>query len=429
MLACGGERIRTAVRDRLADRAGPPRRRGLDAAPRRPRRPQHAALVPRPPLRHARPDDRPPRRRRDAPRRAGTHALSDLVREPAALRRGPPARARDRAPRPASCKRSAASTAGFVAVGMATWLGAAAPPARRPRRCCCAAACCARRRRRSDDFELDLGDEIELNPVLERLPRAPSRASTIDRRRLEDLAHARNGFDPYPAYAALARGVRAGRRLRASLRARARHLLLREAADGRRPRRARRRPRRPRRHRRHSPATATALASGPARLPDTRARRPPDPATSSSCSTPTPRSRTAIEAARAGAHLVINGPPGTGKSPDHRQPHRHPRRRRQAVLFVAEKRAAIDAVVGPPRPGRARRPRPRPATTAPASKRAIAQRARPSPAPALATTRSPPSRDADRLARAPPPRCSSTATRCTSTASPWGVSAHDVPGG
>jgi hypothetical protein len=54
----------------------------------------------------------------------------------------------------------------------------------------------------------------------------------------------------------------------------------------------------------------------------------------------------AIEAVRTGAHLVIHGPPGTGKSQTISNLIATLAADGKRVLFVAEKRAAIDAVVG-----------------------------------------------------------------------------------
>ena len=54
----------------------------------------------------------------------------------------------------------------------------------------------------------------------------------------------------------------------------------------------------------------------------------------------------AIDAVRAGAHLVIKGPPGTGKSQTIANLIAALAAEGKSALFVAEKRAAIDAVLG-----------------------------------------------------------------------------------
>ena len=53
-----------------------------------------------------------------------------------------------------------------------------------------------------DDFSIDLGTDVELNPVLEHYLRS-EQGLEIDTAALEDLSTAGNGFDPYPVYAAL----------------------------------------------------------------------------------------------------------------------------------------------------------------------------------------------------------------------------------
>ena len=188
-LACGGERVACAVPEPVPVPAGdrrPARRAGrgggqdVAAAPRRPRRPQHAAVVPRPALRHARPDHRPPRRRRHAHGRAPDPPVRPRPRAGGAARRrgGGPAPS---APRRSSCARSAASPPASSPIGMATWTvpGASRPPAAPVLLRSCVLQ--GRPARRSEDFDLDLGADVELNPVLRALPAL--RAGPRDRRR------------------------------------------------------------------------------------------------------------------------------------------------------------------------------------------------------------------------------------------------------
>ena len=52
-----------------------------------------------------------------------------------------------------------------------------------------------------------------------------------------------------------------------------------------------------------------------------------------------------IRAVRSGQNLVVHGPPGTGKEPDHRQHDRHaPRRRQNRSIRERERTAALDVV-------------------------------------------------------------------------------------
>ena len=67
--------------------------------------------------------------------------------------------------------------------------------------------------------------------------------------------------------------------------------------------------------------------------------------TSSSCSTPTPARTQAINRVVAGSDLIVKGPPGTGKSQTISNLIAALVANGKSVLFVAEKRAAIDAVV------------------------------------------------------------------------------------
>ena len=181
---------------------------------------------------------------------------------------------------------------------------------------------------------------------------APSRASTSTPTRSRSWPRPSDGFDPHPVLCRAGAACARRARLLGGAAARGRHLLLRQAADGGRPRgpgRRARRPRRgggPRRRPRRARArcgTAVARAAG----------RPRPRRTSTSCSTPTPPSRRRSTRSAPGAHLVIKGPPGTGKSQTIANLIATLAGDGKRVLFVAEKRAAIDAVRRPARPARA----------------------------------------------------------------------------
>lgn len=127
--------------------------------------------------------------------------LSDLVRERSALADAL-RRARQIRAHAGDLQTRRGLTTCFLAAGLATWdhpkgLHPQAPVLLRrvELRPTDAAA---------SDFELDLGAEIEVNPVLEEYLRT-SAGLDLDTRGLAGLASATTGFDPYPVYAALAR--------------------------------------------------------------------------------------------------------------------------------------------------------------------------------------------------------------------------------
>ena len=128
--------------------------------------------------------------------------LSDLVREPAALDE---ARRRARTIRAKTLElaEERGIAAGFLALGMASWTvrGAARAPAAPVllRSCMLKPTGAAQ-----EDFSIDLGAEVEFNPVLEHYLRS-EQGLEIDTAALEDLASTANGFDPYPVYAELAK--------------------------------------------------------------------------------------------------------------------------------------------------------------------------------------------------------------------------------
>ncbi len=164
----------------------------------------------------------------------------------------------------------------------------------------------------------------------------------IDGDALADLADAGHGFDPYPAYAALGRAC-AGvadfsvtPRLVLGTFSYAKLPMVADLAlqgsslaD-------------------HDVVAALAgdeqaLAAVRLRLPD--AVVDPDPEHEHLVLDADSSQQAVIEAVRAGAHLVIKGPPGTGKSQTIANLVCTLAAEGKSVLFVAEKRAAIDAVL------------------------------------------------------------------------------------
>src|SRR5450759_770594 len=90
---------------------------------------------------------------------------------------------------------------GFLAVGMATWQ---VPGVNRPpcapvllRSCVLKPTGAAQL-----DFDIDLGEEVELNPVLEHYLRS-EQGIELDPEALEEMATVTNGFDARPVFAAL----------------------------------------------------------------------------------------------------------------------------------------------------------------------------------------------------------------------------------
>ena len=165
--------------------------------------------------------------------------LSDLVREPAALED-----ARRRARAVAAKSRELAEERGiltcFLAVGMATWAvrlpdGRTAP--RSPAAPVLLRSCTLRPTGAAQgDFSLDLGPELEVNPVLVNYLRS-EQGIYLDDGRPRGAHHARRDVRPLPGVLRAGRGVRGRARLLGVATAGRRHLLLRQAADGGRPRR------------------------------------------------------------------------------------------------------------------------------------------------------------------------------------------------
>jgi hypothetical protein len=265
--------------------------------------------------------------------------LSDLVREPVAFDE---ARRRARAIRSKALelREERGIAAGFVAIGMATW---SVPRAARPPAAPVLLRSCVLRPTGAaqEDFEIDLGPEVELNPVLREYLRS-EQGIEIDGESLADLATVGNSFDPYPVYAALGHECAAVPEFAIAPR-----LVLGTFSYAKLPMVA-------------DLAlqgdtlanhdVVAALAGDESALAAVRLRLPesepdPDPEHEHLVLDADSSQHAAIDAVRAGAHLVIKGPPGTGKSQTIVNLIASLAAEGKSTLFVAEKRAAIDAVL------------------------------------------------------------------------------------
>ncbi|WP_330476364.1 AAA domain-containing protein [Terrabacter sp. C0L_2] len=265
--------------------------------------------------------------------------LSDLVREPAAFEE---ARRRARAIRAKALelREERGIAAGFIAIGMATW---SVPRAARPPASPVLLRSCVLRPTGAaqEDFEIDLGPEAEFNPVLREYLRS-EQGIEIDADALADLASAGNGFDPYPVYAALGHACQHVPEFEISPR-----LVLGTFSYAKLPMVA---------DLALQGATladhdvVAALAGDESALAAVRLRVPesepdPDPEHEYLVLDADSSQHAAIDAVRAGAHLVVKGPPGTGKSQTIVNLIASLAAEGKSTLFVAEKRAAIDAVL------------------------------------------------------------------------------------
>lgn len=128
--------------------------------------------------------------------------LTDILREDHALEEGR-VRVRAIAAKARELQEEWGLQAAFVGFGMATWTLPGTEAARGP-----AAPIFLRSVTLKplgpalSDFVIDLGDDVELNPVLVHYLRSQAKIG-IDEAAIEALARSASGFDPYPAYAAL----------------------------------------------------------------------------------------------------------------------------------------------------------------------------------------------------------------------------------
>ena len=244
----------------------------------------------------------------------------------------------------------------------------------------------------------------------------------IDTDALEEMAYAGNGFDPYPVYAALTRlcaqvpDFAVTPRLVVGTFSYAKLPMVADlAAQG---------------SELADHDVVAALAGDPGALRAVRSTVPDSPADADPSREhlildADSTQQSAIDAVRSGAHLVIKGPPGTGKSQTIANLIASPGRRGQARALRrreagGHRRGALAARAG--RPGR---PRPR-------RLRRRQQQAAPRPGVrcgARARRRGGRARHRRRRARprrAPRPGWSSTPRRCTEVREPWGVSAHQM---
>ncbi|MDV3221873.1 AAA domain-containing protein, partial [Intrasporangium sp.] len=266
--------------------------------------------------------------------------LSDLMREPAALAE---ARRRARAIRAKAqeLKEERGIAAGFLAIGMATW---SVPRASRPPAAPVLLWPLVLRPTgpAQEDFDIDLGPDVEFNPVLIEYLRS-EQGIEVDGEALADLAVKGDTFDPYPVYAALQAvcervpEFEITPRLVVGTFSYAKLPMVADLAL-------------------QGSALAdhdvvAALAGDESALAAVRLRVPepdpePDPEHEHVVLDADSSQHAAIDAVRAGAHLVIKGPPGTGKSQTIANLIAALAAEGKSALFVAEKRAAIDAVLG-----------------------------------------------------------------------------------
>ncbi|MGN6302598.1 MAG: AAA domain-containing protein [Angustibacter sp.] len=266
--------------------------------------------------------------------------LSTLVREAGTLA---DARRRARAIRAKTLElaEERGIQAGWLAVGMATW---DAPDAARPPAAPVLLRACALRPRGAagDDFDVDLGPSAELNPVLVHYLES-EHGVRLDADVIADLAMSDDGFDPRPVLERVAEtcrdvpGFSVEHRLVIGTFSYARLPMVTDL-EGQRDTLAQ-----------HDvvaalagdPEAITAVADAQPLAPSGDA----DPAAEHLVLDADASQQAVVDAVLAGSHLVVKGPPGTGKSQTIANLIASLAASGRRTLFVAEKRAAIDAVL------------------------------------------------------------------------------------
>ena len=266
--------------------------------------------------------------------------LSDLVRESTALEE---ARRRVRTIRAKTLElhEERGISAGYIAVGMATWQVAGA--SRQPCAPVLLRSCVLKPIGPAQlDFDIDLGEGVEFNPVLEHYLRS-EQGIELDPELLEEMATFTKGFDPQPVYAALDRmchripAFQIAPRLVLGTFSYAKLPMVADLAA--------------QLGTLANHDVVAALAGDPGALkavgdtvPDFPAD--PDPAREHLVLDADSSQQAVIDAVRWGANLVVKGPPGTGKSQTIANLIVCLASQGKRTLFVAEKRAAIESVTG-----------------------------------------------------------------------------------
>ncbi len=275
--------------------------------------------------------------------------LTDILREDHALEEGR-ARVRAIAAKARELQEEWGLQAAFAGFGMATWTLPGTEPGTEASRGPAApiflrAVTLKPLGPALSDFVIDLGDDVELNPVLVHYLRSQAKIG-IDEAAIEALARSASGFDPYPAYAALTSQCAALSGFTITPR-----IVLSTYSYAKLP-------------------MVADLAAQGAQLADHDiiAALAGDPTALADGADPTPQQaplaireeqirpdflvldadsaqHEVIERVRAGGHVVVHSPPGTGSSQTIANLLATLAGDGRRVLFVSQKRAALEAVL------------------------------------------------------------------------------------